>query len=58
MKGIKVYSNEGPHPFLKGDNSENTLTEILKSSPDQMGQFQPNLILKSFLGKGDSGLFK
>ena len=28
MKGIPFCSNEGPRPFLMGDNSENTMTTL------------------------------
>ena len=36
--GIQVCLNEGPHPFSRGDNSENALT-----SPELLIQFQQNL---------------
>ena len=45
MKGIQVCSNEGPHPFPRGDNNEivKMFEEILKSSQEPLRQFQPNL---------------
>ena len=47
LMGIQLRSNEGPHPFPRGDNSE--IAKIhgrnLKksSSPEPLSQFQPNL---------------
>ena len=40
VKKIQVYSNEGSHPFSRGDNSEYTLTIFFFKS---QGQFQPDL---------------
>ena len=38
--GIQIYSNEGPHPFSRGDNFEIVkilaLTKIIKSSDNQL----------------------
>ena len=56
MEVIKVCSNEGPHPFTRGDNRKN-IESIQKSFyPEPLGQFQPNLAQAS-LGRGDSSLF-
>ena len=30
-KGIQVYSNEGPHPLQRGDNSDNTFAKVKNS---------------------------
>ena len=52
VKGIQVYSNEGPCPFPRRDNYQivKYIDEILKSSyPEPLGQFQPNLA-QSILG--------
>jgi hypothetical protein len=39
--GIKVYSNEGQHPSLRGDNRERKNL----SSQEPVGQFQSNLVI-------------
>ena len=60
VKRIQVCSNEGPRPFPRGDNYEiakNLLTKLKSSSPEPLGEFQPNLT-QSILGSGDSSLFK
>ena len=41
VKLILVGSNEGPHPFPKGDNYK--IAKIKKSSQEPLGQFQPHL---------------
>ena len=61
VKKIQFYTNEGPHPFSRGDNfeiAENTLTKfkkyidkILKSSPEPLN------IYKASFGDEDSNLF-
>ena len=46
VKDIQVCSNEGSCPFHRGDNYKiaKSVDEIKKfSSPDPLGQFQPNL---------------
>ena len=52
LKGIQVYSKEGPSRFPRGDNNklkENTLKKLLKSSPEPLAQFQPNLAQSIFM---------
>ena len=53
MKGIQVCTNEEPRPLAIGDNHEKAkknIEEIKKSSsPEPLGQFQPNLA-QSILG--------
>ena len=52
MKGIQDCSNEGSHPFPKGENEgpQKYIEEILiSSSPEPLGQFQP-IWAQSILG--------
>ena len=50
--GIQVCSNEGPHPILRGDDSNigNYIDDLKFSSTEQLAQFLPNLV-KSSLGR-------
>ena len=45
LKGFQVSSNEGPSPFERGYNSENTLTNLnyTSSPPEPMAQLQPKM---------------
>jgi hypothetical protein len=54
-KRIQVCSNEGEHPSLREDNGKRVkCTKFFKkSSPEQAGQFQSNLV-QTILGKGNS----
>lgn len=47
VKGVQVCLNKGPHPFERGDKKtvKKYNDKILKfSSPEALGQYQPNLI--------------
>ena len=53
VMGILICTNEGQHPFPRGDNSKNikitSILKTLKSFSEPLGQFQPNLA-QSMLG--------
>ena len=42
LKGIQVCSNEGPPAFPRGDNYEIPKKKLKSSTPEPLGQYQPN----------------
>ena len=61
MKGIQIYSNEGPNPFLKdteSKESEKMLMIVKERLLQEPGANLNQTWHKAFLGEGDSSLFK
>jgi hypothetical protein len=58
VKGIQVYSNKGPGLLQRGDNHKNGMGSFKNDFLQNHWVNFNQTWRKSFLGKGDSSLFK